>query len=484
MVGKILIVDDVATNRIVFKVKLGAACYQPILAADGAGCLRMAHEEQPDLILLDLMLPDMSGVEVLTRLRANPQTCDIPVVVFSASPDPEMRLATLQAGADDFLSKPIDDQILMARLRNLLRAREAMADLGHRGAAVHSLGLAEGRAEFEGPGTVALVADRVETAMRWRKDLLTMISERVVVLSREEALADGIRGGVIPDVFVVDADLGGPGAGLRLMSELRSRAATRHAAVLMMRHEGAAETTAMAFDLGANDLVDADCPPRELGLRLRTLMQRKRAADRMRASVKDGLRLAVIDPLTGLYNRRYALPQLAAISDRSAETGISFAVMVVDLDRFKTVNDRFGHAAGDAVLVEVARRLSDNLRAGDLLARIGGEEFLVALPEASLSQAHATAERLCEVIQQQPITLPGGASLSATVSIGLAVSDAAGTARIEAVGDVVDRADRALLVAKSGGRNKVTISRVLAQKPVLHAVPTFGKVAGAGRQGD
>lgn len=484
MVGKILIVDDVATNRIVFKVKLGAACYQPILASDGASCLRMAREDQPDLILLDLMLPDMSGVEVLQRLRADRATCDIPVVVFSASHDPEMRLATLLAGADDFLSKPIDDQILMARLRNLLRAREAMADLGHRSAPVHILGLAEGRAEFEGPGTVALVAERAETALRWRKDLLPLVSDRIVVLSREEALADGLRGGVVPDIFVVDADLGGPGAGLRLMSELRSRAATRHAAVLILRQDDGANTAAMAFDLGANDLVTASCPPRELGVRLRTLMQRKRAADRMRASVKDGLRLAVIDPLTGLYNRRYALPQLAAISDRSAETGISFAVMVVDLDRFKSVNDSFGHAAGDAVLVEVARRLSDNLRAGDLLARIGGEEFLVALPEAGLPQAHATAERLCEVIRETPIALPGGSSLTVTVSIGLAISDAAGAAKIEAVGDVVERADRALLVAKSGGRNKVTISRVMAQKPILRALRSMGQTATAGQQND
>ncbi|MGB8812522.1 MAG: diguanylate cyclase [Paracoccaceae bacterium] len=463
MVGKILIVDDVATNRIVFKVKLGAACYQPLMAADGESCLHLAQQEAPDLILLDLMLPDISGIEVLGRLRADPMTRDIPVVMFSASPTPEDRLAALQAGADDFLTKPIDDATLMARLRNLLRAREAVTELGQHDAPMYALGLAEARAEFEGPGIVALVADRAETALAWRRGLAAVLSDRLVVLSREEALAEGAAGtGDGPDVFVIDADLGGSGGGLRLMSELRSRAVTRHAAICIVRREDAVETAAMAYDLGANDLVSAGVDLREMAVRLRGLMRRKHNADRMRASVHDGLRLALIDPLTGLYNRRYALPALAAISERSAETDSGFAVMVIDLDRFKAVNDRYGHAAGDAVLVEVARRLSENLRSGDLLARIGGEEFLVALPASGLPQAQATAERLCEVVQERPIALPGGGSLSVTVSIGLAISEQQWPLQAESVAEVVDRADHALLVAKANGRNKVTISRTAA----------------------
>ncbi|EEW25664.1 diguanylate cyclase [Rhodobacter ferrooxidans] len=458
MVGKILIVDDVATNRIVFKVKLGAACYQPILAADGESCLRLAHEAAPDLILLDLMLPDLTGIEVLTRLRADPVTCDIPVVMISASQDEDARLAALAAGADDFLTKPIDDLLLLARLRNLLRAREAVTELGPRGTHLHALGLAEGRADFVGPGCVALVAERTETGMRWRKDLTGVLHDSVLVLSREAALVEG-GNGAAPDVFVIDADLGGPGGGLRLMSELRSRAATKHAAICIVRPVVSVESTAMAYDLGANDVFSSAVPPREMALRLRTLLRRKRLADTMRASVQDGLRLAVIDPLTGLYNRRYALPQLAAIAERAQEAGQGFAVMVIDLDRFKAVNDHWGHAAGDAVLVEVAERLTENLRKTDLLARIGGEEFLVVLPDSDLTDARATAERLCAVMQERPIQVQGG-SLSVTVSIGLAISNPA--RQVEPVADIVDRADRALMLAKANGRNKVTISRSAA----------------------
>jgi len=460
MVGKILIVDDVATNRIVFKVKLGAACYQPLLAANGAGCLRMARECKPDLILLDLMLPDMSGIDVLQRLRADTATRDIPVVVFSAAPEREACLAALRAGADDFLCKPIDDLTLLARLRSLLRGREG-SEAGPRGAALHALGLAESGTAFEGPGLVALVTDRTETALRWRKDLGPVMADRFVVLSREDALVDDGTSPT-PDIFVIEADIGSAGGGLRLMSELRSRSATRHAAICIVRAEISGEGAAMAFDLGANDVVCAAFDAGETGLRLRNLLRRKRRADRTRASVNHGLRLAVIDPLTGLYNRRYAIPQLAAMAEQAYETDTAFAVMVVDLDRFKAVNDHWGHAAGDVVLVEVARRLGVNLRAHDLLARIGGEEFLVGMTDTPLSEARATAERLCHAVQERPITLPGGGSLSVTISIGLAISDPGRPVRLEPVAAVVDRADRALLVAKAEGRNQVTIGRTAA----------------------
>ncbi|MBL8562484.1 MAG: diguanylate cyclase [Gemmobacter sp.] len=457
MAGRILIVDDVATNRIVFKVKLAAACYQPVMASDGMGCLRMAREVQPDLILLDATLPDMPGIEVLRQLRAEPETRNIPVVLVSASTDPALCLAALEAGADDCLIKPIEDAVLMARLRNLLRLHEALAELGQRDETLQTLGLAEAQTGFEAQGSTVIVSDRPELALRWRRETLTLQAGGARIITRAEALSEALAmPGDTPDVFVIDADLGGPGGGLRLMSELRSRSATRHAGVVLLHVTPRPEDMAMAYDMGANLALPAQISGRELTLRLRGVLRRKQLGDRLRASVQDGLRMAVIDPLTGLYNRRYALPRLAAISERAESLEGCFAVMVIDIDRFKSVNDRFGHAGGDAVLVEVAQRLAENLRASDLVARIGGEEFLVALPDIGLTEARSTAERLCALVQERPIHLPDGQSLSVTVSIGLAVSDF-GTDRPEEVTQIFDRADRALMIAKAGGRNQVIL---------------------------
>ena len=175
------------------------------------------------------------------------------------------------------------------------------------------------------------------------------------------------------------------------------------------------------------------------------------------------LRLAVIDPLTGLHNRRYGLAQLQAIAESARANGAMFAVLVADIDRFKSVNDHFGHAAGDAVLVEVAQRLRQNLRAGDLVARIGGEEFLIALPNIALPEARLIAERLCTVMAEHPFHLNATQDLPVTLSIGLAISEAGELpAHVETVTDIFDRADRALLRAKTAGRNQVTISRAAA----------------------
>jgi two-component system, cell cycle response regulator len=464
MHGRILFVDGTATNRIIYKVKLSDAFYEPLLAADGAGCLKIARTDRPDLILLDLALPDMSGTEVLRHLRADPATRPIPVVVLAGTPAEADRQLALAAGADDVMAKPVTDDVLLARLRNLLRQRDdaGVVTQAWGTEAPAMLGLDEPPATFEPAGRIGLVAARSETALGWKHLLQRVMRDRLSVMTREQALAlPTVRSAETPDIFLIEADLDGRDVGLRLLSELRSHAGTRRSAFCIIAGEEELRHRVMAYDLGADDVVAATVPDRELELRLRALLRRKRQADRLRETVEDGLRMAMVDPLTGVHNRRYALPRLAGIAAQAASEGADFAIMVVDLDRFKAVNDAHGHAAGDAVLVEVARRLTDNLRMHDLLARIGGEEFLVALPQTSLAEAERVAERLRRVIGDDPIPVPGDVTLRVTVSIGVAVVGAA-SADPTTVTGIVEQADQALLTSKTSGRNTVTFSRSAA----------------------
>jgi two-component system cell cycle response regulator len=452
MNGRILIVDDVATNRIVYGARLAAAFYDPVLVNDGASCLMAAQsapDQRPDLILLDLHLPDLPGHEVLRRLRADPRSRDIPVIVLTGTQDAKARLAAFAAGADDVILKPADDPVLLARVRNLMRSRGEFAAE----ATLPATGLAEASMAFEPPATLATVSATPDVAQDLQAALAGLLRDRLVALTRTQALAEAASSGraMGPDIFILAEDDSGPEGTLRLLSELKSHQATRNAAVCLLVRSCNPDAAAMAFDLGADHVVVPGVTAPELAYRLRSLVRRKRAADRQRTRMQDSLRLALVDPLTGLYNRRYAAPQLTAIAARAAASDSTFAVMVVDLDRFKRVNDQHGHAAGDLVLVEVARRLSANLRDKDLLARIGGEEFLIVLPDSSMTDARSVAERLCHAVEERPIRLPSGAGLTVTVSIGVAVSG--GAVSVEAV---VEQADLALLQSKESGRNQVT----------------------------
>ena len=459
MTGRILVVDDVATNRIVMKVKLAAACYAVAQADCGTAALAAARTESPDLILLDVVMPDMSGLEVCRQIKADPATADIPVILITALADRASKMAGLEAGADDFLTKPVDEVTLLARVRSLLRARDTARELKERSATAP--GFAEAAAGFaarEKPGRIALVASGPKGAILWKTALDDRLAGQVSILPRDAALGSfGEDDADVPDVFVIAADLTHRNEGLRLLSDLRSRPATRHAASVMILPEGDSERAAIALDLGAHDILYDPLDAQELAIRIRAQLGRKRQADRLRAAHRVELEMAVTDPLTGLHNRRYGLFELDRMLARADRT---VAVMMLDIDHFKRVNDTHGHSVGDRVLTLVARRLRAQLRAGDLLARIGGEEFLVALPDCDRATALDCAERLRAAIAEQGFAVAGpGTPLPVTMSVGIALSGPHGA---ETGQNLIDRADAALYGAKALGRDQVTLSSLPA----------------------
>ena len=236
MSGRILIVDDVATSRIVLKARLAVACYQLRMAVDGPSCLEAARADQPDVILINHRLADGDGLAALRQLRADPMLRTIPVVYLAPELEPELRLTALEAGADDFIEKPHDDQTLMARIRNLVRGRQ---DNG----LVQPLGFAEEAAAFEGAGETILVGLAPETAEVWRDQLAAHLTSPIRVMTPGEALS-GDRGA---DVFVLQADCTRSDGGLHLLSELRSRPATRHAAICIICTQNSSEGVAMGM---------------------------------------------------------------------------------------------------------------------------------------------------------------------------------------------------------------------------------------------
>ncbi|WP_376871429.1 diguanylate cyclase [Albirhodobacter sp. R86504] len=460
MSGTILIVDDVATNRIVLKVKLTSARYTVLQAASAHEALEVTRTHLPDLILLDMQLPDLAGADLVRQLRAAPATALVPVIMISSSNDSRLRLEALRAGADDVMTKPLDELGLLARLRSLLRARETNEELRLRETTSRALGFDEDPAPFEPPYRIGFVSAQPEDAIGWRRALAKYLPDADLrLITRDNALAQS-QDDASFDAFVMTADLARAGDGLRLMSELRSRNVTRHCAICIALPETMRETASVALDLGANDVLPFDLrteeAAQEAALRISAQIRRKRTLDRQRDTIASGLRLATIDPLTGLYNRRYALPHLRRIAQRAEQNARVYALLLVDIDHFKSVNDTYGHSVGDHVLVEVAHRLSLNMREVDMVARIGGEEFLVVMPDTSLEIARSVAQRLCDVIHNRPVRIDCDhaqpVKLPVSVSIGVAIHQTG-----DESGLTFDNADSALLLAKAQGRNRVVV---------------------------
>lgn len=458
MSGKILIVDELATNRIVLKVKLSAAYYDVFQARTGTEALKMARKFQPDLIIASTDLSDFDSSAFVQAVHNCEMIETLPVILILAQDTPEARIKALEAGASEVLSKPVDELLLLARLRSLLRQRHIDHDLKLHSGTASALGFAEAQQSFVRPGRIAVVAHKKSDATRLRATLSSRARHDFLAMSSDSA-GSAASGPAQPDIFVLKFDSDACDDGMRLMAELRAAPGTRNCPIIVLLPSDCVKLAATVLDMGANDVICGDINPRELTLRIATQLEHKQSADLMRDQLHTGLQAAVIDPLTGLYNRRYALPFLERLT-RSAQTdGRSFAVMVADLDHFKQVNDCHGHAAGDAVLSRVADTLRANLGDDDLIARIGGEEFLIVTPNTDRTQARQTASRLCRIVQQTPITVPGQrAPIQVTVSIGVAIcQQTAGSAPVT-VESLLDHADRALYGSKADGRNTVTLS--------------------------
>ncbi len=445
MSARILVVDDVPANLRLLEAKLGAEYYDVITASRGEEALNKAWREQPDMILLDVMMPGMDGFETCMRLKADPHTRHIPVVMITALDQREDRLRGLSAGAEDFLSKPFDDVQLLARVRSLARLKVVIDELRSREASGRRMGVIDAevwRNNGQG-GRVLVIDDSRRQAEKVRKALE---AEHTVMLMSDPE--EG-RGGV--DLFIVSV-ASESFDGLKLIARMSAGEATRRVPILAIVDPDHTGRTVRALELGAHDIIYRPIDGEELAARARTLVKRRRYVEALRQSLDQSLELAVTDQLTGLFNRRYLASQLDPLVQRGARGGEPVSLLVADIDFFKRINDAFGHDVGDEVLKEFAARLATNFRPIDIACRYGGEEFVVVMPGTRGDYACLVAERLRRHVAGSPFPIRGGAErIDVTVSIGVSAS----ITGIDSAEKLLKRADEALYRAKQAGRNRV-----------------------------
>ncbi|WP_412509028.1 diguanylate cyclase domain-containing protein, partial [Roseovarius sp. SYSU LYC5161] len=378
-----------------------------------------------------------------------------PLVVMLSQDDPAARARALAAGADDVIARPFDKALLLARLRALLRRQHARDDYPLSSDTAQVLGFADAQAGFRQKGRIALIAPPGAAARQAGQRLADSGGFCVTTVAADAAIT--LAGGPSPpDIYVLAIGGTDSDAALRLMADLRAAPRTRHHPVVALLSASSAHGAAALLDMGASEALLPGMSGAEIRLRLDRQLEHKTTLDTLRRQMHSGLDAALRDPLTGIHNRRYALPHLRRLLDRGGPAGRGIAVMVADLDHFKAVNDRHGHAAGDAVLRQVAGRLCGLTGDAGLVARIGGEEFLIVMPGLTRRQARRLADRACAAVRDTPIALGDGKGpVRVTVSLGVTMAHP-GLTPPGGVDTLIGKADSALYEAKARGRDTVT----------------------------
>jgi two-component system cell cycle response regulator len=451
MTARVLIVDDIEANVKLLEARLTVEYFETLTARSGEEALQICVSEGPDVVLLDVMMPGMDGFEVCRRLKADPRTQHIPVIMVTALDQPTDKVQGLEAGADDFLTKPVDDIALISRVKNLSRLKTLTDEMLKRASTSEQMGMGttseENGMNAGSGGKILLVEDHVRSAERIME---VLSSDHIIELETDPQAALMKLPEENFDLLMVSLSLSNTD-GLRLCSQVRSLDRIRHLPILTITEPGEDARLLRGLEMGVNDYLVRPIEKNEMQARVRTQIKRKRFSDKLRSQLDESAEMAIMDSLTGLYNRRYMESHMRTLVQEAAQRGKPLSVLVADIDFFKAVNDAHGHDAGDVVLKDFATRLRENIRGIDLACRLGGEEFVVMMPDTDLAKAYIVGERLRQRIANEPFQISPDKHLTITSSVGLAA--------LEGVDDTPDallkRADQALYSAKRDGRNRV-----------------------------
>ncbi len=454
MTARVLVVDDILANVRLLEAKLTAEYFDVVTAMNGLDALEAIQRTKPDIILLDVMMPGIDGIEVCKRIKADAATQHIPVVMVTALDQPEDRVRGLEAGADDFLTKPVNDISLFCRIKSLVRLKMLTDELRVRSPTSDGIGVlgVDDLRNHDHRGRILLVDPRDSSSERILGSF-DLSHDAVRVTGIQEAIAAASDSITPFELVIINFDREHYD-GLRLCSQLKSTEGTRQTPILVIVDPDDQPSLLRALDMGVNDYLMRPVDKQELKARVSTQIRRYRYTERLRNSVKASIEMAITDPLTGLYNRRYLETHLNHLIEHYINRGKALSVVAVDVDFFKAINDSHGHDIGDKVLQELSVRLRANTRSVDLCCRVGGEEFIMVLPNTATDLSSRIAERLRRAIASKSFDCGLDQPVPVTISVGVAtLSDTSDTLE-----KLLKRADQALYTAKREGRNRVVIA--------------------------
>jgi diguanylate cyclase (GGDEF)-like protein/PAS domain S-box-containing protein len=430
----ILIVDDESQNRRLLEALLGHEGYVTRTAEDGEEALAAIAADPPDLILLDVMMPGLDGRQVARAVKADPATSKIPIIMVTAQTDREARLAALDAGAEDFLSKPVDRAELWLRVRNLLRLKR-LSDLLENHQVILETEAQARTAELQAQ-TVDL--KRFRTAMDATDDSIVMVNRATMKFVAVNAPTSQMLGYSREELFEL-----GP---INLASTSGDQLEALYDEIIAGQERTASLETAHRKD-GSTFPVEVHRQAQRAGADWVIVTVARDVTERL--AVEGRLQdLAHFDALTGLSNRALFRETLTKTLAYASATGETVAVLHVDLDYFKNVNHTFGHGIGDELLIQVSDRLIESVRDRDTVGRLGGDEFALILTMLNGRPDVAVVTSKIQKALLEPFKLDGhDVTVTASIGVTLHPEDATDTETL------LKYADTAMHEAKQSGRD-------------------------------
>jgi two-component system cell cycle response regulator len=454
---KILIVDDSPVTVALFARMLSSDQYQTVRASDGKEAVQKASSELPDLILMDIMMPEMNGFEAARKLKSDPRTRNIPIILITALDGVENKLAGREAGAEDYLAKPVRPPELLARVNSMIALKQYRDQLAIRDRSQRSFIMPKDIDEVrEEPQkdlpTILLVEDNEGDVKFVRHSLKNLPLRLQRIASGREAVKLAQSGKVdliLLDIILPDMD------GFEVCRQVREMERTRDIPIVVITCLDDMDSKIKCIELDTDDFLVKPIVERELRARVKVLLEKKKQLDRLRFHYEAAMNSSVIDWLTGVYNHGYFKRFLELEIKKSLRHRYPVSLIMLDIDDFKTYNDTHGHTVGDAILKELAVVIKKSVRDVDIVARYGGDEFAVVLPYSDGHGGMKTAQRIDQAIKTHGFTQKiSAAPPQITVSMGVAwyPTDAV------QVDELIHSADQRLYGAKHNGKNQISAS--------------------------
>jgi two-component system cell cycle response regulator len=443
--SKVLIIDDSEISAKHLSKQLAANYFDVVATKNADEALELIGADFFKVVIIDLVMPNIDCFELCSKIKN--LSPFLPIFTTSHIVEDEARIKSIKVGAEDFIIKPFDLELFITRMRACIKAKDDIDLLISRNKHVDMQSVTSLNFNLNSSNIIA-IDDDIAEASYINDELLTKvgtleIKEKISDFSEESLNKAEL---IIASGYLVDC------YGVEICTRIKNSSSTAEKPILLLADQDDVELLEEAFQAGIVDYVASPIDGVELFLKVQRILKRIAIRRNLEGKLSHDLDLAIVDPLTNLYNRRYFDTKTISLIETARNKSQPLSIAIADIDKFKSVNDTYGHLVGDQVLIETAKRIKNITQEKGTTFRFGGEEFIILMENTSIEEASKIAENIRLAMETEPYNISVEPhKINCTLSLGVACLKDTD----QNMNDIIKRSDEGLYLAKNSGRNRV-----------------------------